>query len=137
MCDGLAAKDSAPTPNATSPMQLLWCNSGINWFQKIFTFFIFRKQHTSIFQLESIQCLGATRHLTKMLEIACGSCAKTAMMLGWRNYRGRKQVRERNLHKEEGKNHVQGDLEGIEWLFAAQGMKLIFIVWNWMKTSVG
>ncbi len=38
-----------------------------------------------------------------------------------------------------GKNHAQDhleDLEGMGWLIAAQGMKLIFEVWNWMKTSV-
>ncbi len=25
----------------------------------------------------------------------------------------------------------------MEWLIAAQGMKLIFVVWNWMRTLVG
>ncbi len=39
-----------------------------------------------------------------------------------------------------GKNHVHvhlEDLEGLEWLTAAQGMRLIFVVWNWMETSTG
>ncbi len=39
-----------------------------------------------------------------------------------------------------GKNHVEnflGYLEGMEQLIATQGMMLIFVVWNWMKISVG
>ncbi len=39
-----------------------------------------------------------------------------------------------------GKQHVQdclGDLEGMERLIAAQVMRLIFVVWNWMRTLVG
>ncbi len=39
---------------------------------KNFHFFIFRKQHTFIFHLESIQCIGATMHLTKMSKKECG-----------------------------------------------------------------
>ncbi len=61
-------------------------------------------------------------------------------MLGWRNWRGGKQVREIILNKEEQNNHVKdhlGDLEGMELLIAAHGMKLMFVVWNWTKTSIG
>ncbi len=62
-----------------------------------FYFFISRRQHTFNFQLESIQCIDATTHLTKTSRIACGSCAKNAIMLGWGNRRQeRKESSERN-----------------------------------------
>ncbi len=47
----------------------------------------------------------------------------------------------RNKSKHMGTKHnakyLQGDLKGVEHWFAAQGMKLIFRVWNWMQPSVG
>ncbi len=47
---------------------------------------------------------------------------------------------QRKKAKIKGRNHAQdhhGDLEGMECLIAAQGMKLIFVVWNWMRTLFG
>ncbi len=100
----------------------------------------FRRQHTFIFQLECIQCIDATRHLTKTSRNACGSCAKNAIMLGWCNRRRKKQARKTIYSKKEQRNHVKyhlGDLEGMVLLIAAQNMKLIFVVWNCTKTSIG
>ncbi len=67
LCGKMAAVDSVPTPNVTSPMQLLWCNFSCGtslmqiWNQSIpkkMQFFIFKNQYTFILQLESIQCKG-------------------------------------------------------------------------------
>ncbi len=62
------------------------------------------------------------------------------MTLGWKNKRRKKRIREKNPNKIKGKNHVQDhhvDQDRMEWLIAAQDMKLIFVVWNWMRISVG
>ncbi len=60
-------------------------------------------------------------------------------MLGWQELERRKASQRNNSEQGVSKNYVKdylGDLEGVKLLIAAQGMKVIFNVWNRTKNSI-